>query len=136
MVAALEEDDLKELSIPVQISLGGTHTSPRISSDLSSGVKSLTNNLLELQKQKLINKGSDQAKSLIGGLLGKKSDSANLDKGDNALNNVLKDLSAQPKDSLGKDSLKKESNPLEEKATGLLKNLLKGKKKDTSKTGN
>ncbi|MCE2614122.1 AsmA family protein [Flavobacteriaceae bacterium D16] len=135
MVAALEEDDLKELSIPVQIGLGGTHTSPRISSDLSSGVKSLTNNLLELQKQKLINKGSDQAKSLIGGLLGKKSDSADLDKGDNTLDNVLKDLTTQPQDSLGKDSLKKESNPLEEKATGLLKNLLKGKKKDTSKTG-
>jgi len=135
MVAAIGEDDLKKLSIPVQVGLGGTHTSPRISSDLSSGVKSLTNNLLELQKQKLINKGSDQAKSLLGGLLTKKSDSADLDKGDNTLGNVLKDFTTQPKDSLGKDSLKKESSPLEEKASGLLKNLLKGKKKDTSKTG-
>ncbi|MBT8320890.1 MAG: AsmA-like C-terminal region-containing protein, partial [Eudoraea sp.] len=136
MVAAIGEDDLKELSIPVQIGLGGTHSSPRISSDLSSGVKTLTNNLLEIQKQKLINKGSDQAKTLLGGLLGKKSDSADLDKKDNTLTNVLKDLTDQPKDSLGKDSLQKNANPIEEKATGLLKNLLKSKKKDTSKTGN
>ncbi|MDX1314265.1 MAG: AsmA family protein, partial [Eudoraea sp.] len=106
----------------------------KISSDLSSGVKSLTSQLVELQKQKMINKGSDKAKSLLGDLLGNKSDSAEVKESEITLGNVLKGLTTKPKDSLGNDSLKKTTNPVEEKASGLLKGLLKGKKKDTTKT--
>ncbi|MCX2719086.1 AsmA-like C-terminal region-containing protein [Lentiprolixibacter aurantiacus] len=134
MVASIGEEELKDLSIPVKIGLSGTHSSPKVSSDLSSGVKSLTSQLVELQKQKLISKGSDKAQSLLGGLLGNKSDSAKVGQEDNTLGSVLKGLAGKPKDSLVNDSVKQNS-PIEEKATGILKGLLKGKKKDTTKTG-
>jgi hypothetical protein len=134
MVASLGEEDLKGLSIPVKIGLTGTHNAPKLSSDLSSGVKSLTSQLVELQKQKLINKGSEKAQSLLGGLLGNKTDSTEIKESESTLGNVLKGLTIRPKDSLANDSLNKAANPLEEKATGLLKGLLKGKPKDTTKT--
>ena len=136
MVAKIGEEDLKDLTIPVKIGLAGTHNSPRVSSDLSSGVASLTNQLVELQKQKLINKGSDKAQSLLGDLLGNKSDTTEAGKGENTIGNVLKGLTSKPKDSLEGDTLKKSANPIEEKATGLLKGLLKSKKKDTTKKNN
>ncbi len=136
LVASIGQQELQDLTLPVNVGIKGSHTSPQISTDLTSGMENLTKRLVELQKQKLLNKGRDEVKSLIGDVLGKPSDSVQEDKGGNVLKGVLKDLTTQPKDSIGGDTLKKEENPLEDKARGLLKGLLKNKKKDTAKTGN
>ena len=130
LVASIGETDFKDLKLPVQVGITGSHSSPQIKSDLNSGVKGLTNQLLELQKQKMLNKGKDKAQELLSGVLGKPADTAK-SKESEAVKGVLDVLKKTPKDSTAKDSLKKTENPLEEQAKGLLKGLLKKKKKDT-----
>ena len=42
--------------------------------DLTSGVANLTKQLIEIEKQKLIGKGTDKIKDLLGGILGGNTD--------------------------------------------------------------
>ncbi|MBT8209905.1 MAG: AsmA-like C-terminal region-containing protein [Eudoraea sp.] len=136
LVASIGQQELQDLTLPVNVGIEGSHTSPKISTDLTSGMENLTKKLVELQKQKLLNKGRDQVQSLIGDVLQKPTDSVREEKGGDVLKGVLKGLTTKSKDSIDQDTLKKEENPLEEKAKGLLKGLLKNKKKDTAKAGN
>ena len=65
-----DAEAVKNLTIPVTATIGGSYTSPKVSTDLTSGVSSLTKQLIAIQKQKLINQGTDQIKDVLGGLLG------------------------------------------------------------------
>ncbi|MBQ4914052.1 AsmA-like C-terminal region-containing protein [Maribacter sp. MMG018] len=69
LIAKIDDSSLEGLTIPVTANIGGMYNSPEVTTDLSSGVKNLTNQLIEIQKQKLISAGKDKAKDLIGGLL-------------------------------------------------------------------
>lgn len=69
LIAKLDDATLEGLTIPVTANITGMYNSPQVSTDLTSGVKSLTTQLIEIEKQKLIGKGKDKAKDLIGGLL-------------------------------------------------------------------
>ncbi len=69
LIAKIDDKALQNLTIPVIASIGGVYNSPQISTDLSSGVKNLTNQLIDIEKQKLLNQGKDKAKDLIGGIL-------------------------------------------------------------------
>lgn len=70
LIAKINDPALQNLSIPLTANISGMYNSPQVSTDLTSGVKQLTAQLVEIEKQKLIAKGTDKAKSLIGGLLG------------------------------------------------------------------
>ena len=85
LIAKINTDEAKNLTIPVTASIGGSFKSPTVSTDLASGVSSLTKQLVEIQKQKLISKGTDQVKDAIGGLLGG-------DSKDSQSNNAVKDV--------------------------------------------
>ena len=65
-----DAEAVKNLTVPVTATIGGSYTSPKVSTDLTSGVSSLTKQLIAIQKQKLINQGKDQIKDVLGGLLG------------------------------------------------------------------
>lgn len=69
LIAKLNDPSLAGLLIPVTANITGLYNSPSVSTDLTTGVKSLTTQLIEIEKQKLIGKGKDKAKDLIGGLL-------------------------------------------------------------------
>lgn len=69
LIAKIDDASLEGLTIPVTANISGMYNSPQVSTDLTSGVKKLTAQLVEIQKQKLITKGKDQAKDLIGGML-------------------------------------------------------------------
>jgi hypothetical protein len=69
LLAKLNDSSLEELTIPVTANITGMYNSPQVSTDLTSGVKNLTSQLIEIEKQKLIGKGKDKAKDLLGGLL-------------------------------------------------------------------
>src|SRR5690606_25252622 len=56
--------------IPVTANISGSFTNPKISTDLTSGVTNLTKQLIEIEKQKLIGKGTDKIKDLLGGVMG------------------------------------------------------------------
>src|SRR5690606_6049610 len=71
LMAKIDENSLKDLTIPITANIGGAYTSPTVTTDLTSGIKTVTAQLVEVQRQKLIDKGKDQAKDLIGDILAK-----------------------------------------------------------------
>ena len=71
LIARIDEKSLENLTIPITANIGGGYTSPTVTTDLTSGIKNLTAQLVEIEKQKLINKGKDKAKDFIGDLIAK-----------------------------------------------------------------
>ena len=139
LIAKIDEKELENLTIPVVASIGGLYTKPEINTDLSSGVKQLTTQLVEIQKQKFINQGKDKASELIGGMLSsenKKVDSTT--KGDNSKVGI-KDvvggvLAANTKktDSVKSDTVNTEKDAVKEKAKDIIGGLFGIKKKETA----
>lgn len=70
LIGKINNNEVNKLTVPVTANIGGTFTSPNIKTDLTSGVSNLTKQLIEIEKQKLINTGKDKVTDLIGGLLG------------------------------------------------------------------
>lgn len=149
LIAKIDEKELENLTIPVAANIGGAYTSPEVTTDLTSGVKRLTTKLIDIQKQKLINKGTDKAGELLGGILGTTTsgnDSTSVseeEKNNDAVKEVLGGIlggGKQSQDSVGQEndtlsSTKKD--PVQDAAKSILGGLLGGKKKkDTPKIEN
>ncbi len=73
LISKIDDKAINNITIPVTASIGGTFTSPKVSTDLTSGITNLTKQLVEIQKKKLINQGKDEIKDLLGGVLGGKT---------------------------------------------------------------
>jgi len=145
LISRINDSSLENLTIPVTTNIGGIYTNPQITTDLTSGVKQLTSKLIEIEKQKLVNKGKNKAQDIIGGLLGRNQTETDTLKKDSATNSSnrqkAKDIlggllgNETPKDSttIKKDSLpvKTEREVVKEKAKDILGGLLGKKKKDT-----
>src|SRR5690606_3872590 len=71
IIARIDENSLENMTIPVTANISGGYTSPTVTTDLTSGIKNLTAQLVEIEKQKLIAKGKDKAKDFIGDLIAK-----------------------------------------------------------------
>lgn len=142
LIAKIDDKQLENLTIPVIANIGGDYTSPQVTTDLTSGIKSLTSKLIEIQKQKLINKGKDKAKDLLSDVLGGNSKEKDSDKTEDQTKEAVKDvlggiLGRDKKDSteVKTDSIppKKEEDVVKEKAKDILGGLLgKKKKKDST----
>jgi len=92
LIAKIDDSSLEGLTIPVTANISGMYNSPQVSTDLTSGVKNLTSQLIEIEKQKLIGKGKEKAKDLIGGILsGNQSGSDSL-KTEDPLKEVAKEV--------------------------------------------
>ncbi|MDB4292314.1 DUF3971 domain-containing protein [Maribacter sp.] len=138
LIAKIGEDELQELTIPVTANIGGDYASPQVTTDMSSGVKSLTSKLIEIQKQKLINKGKDKATDLLKDVLGggDKNDSTKTATDQEKVKDILGGiLGNKSKDSTKTktDSVppKKEEDVVKEKAEDILGGLFGNKKKKT-----
>ena len=70
LIGKINDNEVNNLTIPVTANINGSFSSPNISTDLTSGVSSLTKQLIEIEKQKLIGKGKDKIKDLLGGAMG------------------------------------------------------------------
>ncbi|MBC3847387.1 AsmA family protein [Winogradskyella echinorum] len=70
LVGKINDAEVNKITIPVTANIGGTFSSPNITTDLTSGVSNLTKQLIEIEKQKLIGKGKDKINDLLGGVLG------------------------------------------------------------------
>jgi hypothetical protein len=142
LIAQIDEEDLETLTVPITANIGGNYSSPNVSTDLTSGVKDLTAQLVEIQKQKLINKAKDKATDLIGGLLSENSaendSTQNEDSTTDGVKAVLGGIlggNQNEKDSTqtkAESQTAPEKDPVEEAAKGILGGLF-GKKKDTVK---
>jgi len=120
-----DAETVKNLTVPVTATIGGSYTNPKVSTDLTSGVSSLTKQLITIQKQKLINQGKDQLTNAIGNILGGDSKDSNTTETKNAVKDVLGGL-------LGGNKSKTDSTSTETKNP--VKDILGGffgrKKKD------
>ncbi|WP_299226834.1 AsmA family protein [uncultured Psychroserpens sp.] len=114
LIGKIDDSEVDKITIPVTANITGSYTSPSVKTDLTSGVSNLTKQLIEIEKEKLINKGTDKVKGLLGGLLGDKNNSST------------------PKDSTTTktDTTKtSETDVIKEGVKGVIGNLLGGKKK-------
>ncbi|WP_282117834.1 AsmA-like C-terminal region-containing protein [Maribacter aquivivus] len=143
LIAKIDDPSLADLTIPVVANIGGLYNSPKVTTDMSSGVKQLTTKLIEVEKQKLIAKGTDKAKDLIGGLIsGNKTttDSTSQKSTDTktAAKDILGGILSTKKDTASATAVKKDSTPVKteeavkEKAKDILGGLFGKKKKDST----
>ena len=134
LLGQIGEKDLENLSIPVIATIGGNYSNPNVTTDLTSGMKSLTSKLVEIQKQKLVNKGKDKVKDLIGDAVGGGSNKEGAKKQD--AKEILGDLLGNKKtDSVPKNTgekAPKKEDEVKEKAKNIIGGFLGAKKKDTA----
>jgi len=70
LIGKINDNEVNKILIPVSANISGTFSNPKVSTDLTSGVANLTKQLIEIEKQKLIGKGTDKLKDLIGEAMG------------------------------------------------------------------
>ncbi|WP_431127735.1 AsmA-like C-terminal region-containing protein [Flagellimonas flava] len=128
LIAKIDDSDLENLTIPVVASIGGNYTSPSVSTDLSSGVTKLTNQLVEIQKQKLVNQGKDKAKDLIADVF-KSDEKDSTTTESKGVTETLGDLLGDKEKTT--DSTETKADPVENAAKSILGGILGKKKKDT-----
>ena len=117
LIGQINDSEVNKISIPVTANIGGTFSSPSISTDLTSGVSSLTSQLIEIQKQKLVGKGKDKINDLLGNVLGGNSNDTKTDSTNANTDSTKKD----PKDAI------------KEGVGNVLGGILNGKKKKNDK---
>ncbi|WP_034042953.1 AsmA-like C-terminal region-containing protein [Wocania ichthyoenteri] len=70
LIGKINTEEAKNISIPITANIGGTYTNPSVKTNLTSGINNLTKQLIEIEKQKLLNQGKDKVKDLIGDVIG------------------------------------------------------------------
>ncbi|TYB78356.1 AsmA family protein [Bizionia myxarmorum] len=119
LIGKINDSEVNKISIPITANVKGSFDNPNISTDLSSSISNLTKQLIEIEKQKLINQGTNAVKDLIGGMISGNNPSPG----------------STPKDTTGvKTDSTKVTPPTAEDA---IKNILGGfikKNKDKNKT--
>ncbi len=123
LIGRINDNEVNKITIPVTANITGTYASPKVTTDLTSGVSSLTKQLIEIEKQKLLNTGKDKLKDLINGALNKKEKTTDSSKVETQ---TKKDSTAVKTDSLKTIGKEKAKDIL----SGLLNN--RKKKKDTT----
>lgn len=136
LISKIDSDEASNITIPVTANIGGSYTSPTVKTDLTSGVTNLTKQLVEIEKQKLLNKGKDKVTDLIGGIISgnkTKTDSTKTEQ-TNAVKDVLGGILGNKTTKTDTTTTKATSTT---KTTDAVKNvlggLLKKKTKDTVK---
>ncbi len=129
LIAQMNDDSLKDLTIPVTANIGGNYTNPTVTTDLTSGVKTLTTQLVEIQKQKLMNQGKDQAKDLLSDVFKKDEKDSTSTKSDGVKEAIGGLLGGdKQKDTT---TTKTEEDAVKDAAKSVLGGLFGKKKKDT-----
>jgi hypothetical protein len=90
LIAKIDDASAKNITIPITATIAGSYTKPTVKTNLTSGISNLTKQLVEIQKQKLLNQGKDKVSGVLGNLI-----SGNKTKKDSTAtnqNNVVKDV--------------------------------------------
>jgi hypothetical protein len=69
LLANLSATDAGKMSIPVNAVLSGNFKSPKLTTDLSKSVTTLTNQIIQQQKDKYLGQAKDKGKELLGNIL-------------------------------------------------------------------
>lgn len=134
LLSKLQSQEIEKLTVPLPIRLGGAMTSPQVNVDLQGAVTNLTNQIVEIQKQKLKDKGEQALSGAVNDIL-KGNDPKQ------GIKDILKggNANSQSQDSTNTSNTptteKEDKDKIKEAAGGLIKGLF-GKKKDTTKKRN
>ncbi|WP_372753795.1 AsmA-like C-terminal region-containing protein [Mariniflexile sp.] len=90
LIAKIDDASAKNITIPITANITGSYTNPSVKTDLTSGVTNLTKQLVEIQKQKLINQGKDKATNMLSDLIA--GNKAKKDSASTAQTNSVKDV--------------------------------------------
>ncbi|MGE5943509.1 MAG: AsmA-like C-terminal region-containing protein [Flavobacteriales bacterium] len=133
LIGKIDNEQANNLTIPVTANIGGTFTSPTVNTDLTSGVTNLTKQLIEIEKQKLLNQGKDKVQGMLGDLIsGNKSKTDSLKtQQNNTVKDVLGGIVGNKTPTTTTDTTK--TNTTKEAVKNVLGGLLGTKKKDTVK---
>lgn len=127
ILSKLSDEDVKGVKVPVIANIGGTVSSPNVKTDMKQSVKNLTNQLIQIQKKKLLGQGTDAATDVLEDAIG--DDAGGVVK--DVLGTVLGGNTSNetPKDSTTT------SDPIKDGVQDALGGLFgkKKKKKDTTK---
>lgn len=140
LIGKINSEEAKNITIPVIANISGSFTKPTVKTDLTSGVSALTKQLIDIQKQKLLNQGKDKVKDMLGDIIGaNKTKTDSIKKGQNSVvNDVLKDIMGnklKTKDTTTTKTDSVKTNPTTDAVKNVLGGLLK-KKKSTKDTIN
>lgn len=69
LITKIGDNSIKNTKVPVTVNITGLYNSPKIKTDLKSSVTNLTNKLIQIQKQKLINKGKNKAEDVLNDVI-------------------------------------------------------------------
>ena len=125
LIGRINDNEVNKITIPVTANISGTYANPQVSTDLTSGVTNLTKQLIEIEKQKLLNSGKDKLKDLLDGVLNNKKKPIDSTK---AKTQTKKDSTITKSDSI--------KTKTEETVKGILGDLLKNRKKKKDSTNN
>ncbi|SIQ25167.1 AsmA-like C-terminal region-containing protein [Maribacter ulvicola] len=139
LIAKIDDPSLADLTIPVVANVSGFYKSPKVTTDMTTGVKQLTAKLIEVEKQKLITKGTDKAKDIIGGLINGNKTSPDSTGQKTTTKDILGGILSTKKDTATSGTAKKDSIPaptekeeVKKMAKDILGGLFGNKKKDST----
>jgi len=69
LITSLKAGDASKISVPVNAVITGNFKSPKVSTDISKSVTSLTQQLIKQQKDKYVNEAKDKGKDLLNGII-------------------------------------------------------------------
>ncbi len=74
LLASIEDDSLEDITVPVIAQLGGSYSKPELKTDMKAQARVLTDQLVEIQKRKYINKGKKEVNKFLGDMLAGKNE--------------------------------------------------------------
>ncbi|MDA0178337.1 AsmA family protein [Mesoflavibacter profundi] len=129
LIAKINDPTVNTITIPVTANVSGSTTQPQVQTDLTSGVKNLTQQLIEIQKQKLLNTGKDKINDAINNII--KGNTTTKDSTNTTKNNTVKDVlgGILGNSNTTKDSTKTDSNNTKNPVKDVLGGIFGKKKK-------
>ncbi len=127
LLSKLSDEDVKDVKVPVVANIGGTVTNPKVDTDMKQSVKNLTNQLIQIQKNKLLGQGAEAATDVLGDVIGEDTGGV--------VGDVLGGILGGGNNNTPKDTTNNANdNTIEEGVKDVLGGLFgKKKKKDTVK---
>jgi len=119
LLANLSGNQASTMVVPVKANITGTFAQPKVQTDMKEVVANLTKQIIEKQKNDLINKGKDALGGAIGNAVGK--DSLNVPTTKEEINQKIEEKKEEIKEKAKEEA--------KDKAKNALNNLLNGNKK-------
>jgi hypothetical protein len=128
LLSKLTAEDIDKINVPIPVKFSGSFLSPKIDLNLDLAVKNLTNQVIEIQKAKLKDKGEEAVGNAVNDIIS----------GNNPLGGIKDIISGngKPKDSTSTPATTpvKTEDKVKEAAGTLIKDLFGRKKKTTTDT--